>query len=262
MAATRSARPLAVATLELDEPPSQSEPIYVRIKRMIARKVATGEWARESRIPSEHELVRSLKVSRMTVHRALRELTDEGMLVRTRGVGTFIAPTKPEASVLEIRDIAEDIRSRGNRHECAVLLSASEPAGPLGSDLFGVPAGARLFHTICLHREDGVPVQYEDRLVNPSAVPGYLDHDFTRVTPTQVLNQAIPSPEIRHVIEAVAVEGRIADLLAMPEGSAGLQMMRTTWSGGCTVTHVRLLHPGNRYRLGGHIKPNGQSAGL
>lgn len=32
--------------------------------------------------------------SRMTINRALRELTDEGVLVRLQGVGTFVAEPK------------------------------------------------------------------------------------------------------------------------------------------------------------------------
>ena len=36
--------------------------------------------------------MKTLGASRMTVHRALRELTHEGRLIRVQGVGTFVAP--------------------------------------------------------------------------------------------------------------------------------------------------------------------------
>ncbi|MCQ4034039.1 GntR family transcriptional regulator, partial [Klebsiella pneumoniae] len=45
-------------------------------------------------IPSEAELVAQFGFSRMTINRALRELTDEGLLVRLQGVGTFVAEPK------------------------------------------------------------------------------------------------------------------------------------------------------------------------
>ncbi|MDC6679410.1 GntR family transcriptional regulator, partial [Leclercia adecarboxylata] len=71
--------------------PDAAGPLYEKVKEYILRNVSTGVWAREQRIPSENELVATLGVSRMTVHRALRELTSEGFLVRIQGVGTFVA---------------------------------------------------------------------------------------------------------------------------------------------------------------------------
>lgn len=46
-------------------------------------------------IASETELVNILIVSRMTVNRALRELTAEGRLIRIQGRGTFVAKKSP-----------------------------------------------------------------------------------------------------------------------------------------------------------------------
>ncbi|KHG49472.1 histidine utilization repressor domain protein [Enterobacter hormaechei subsp. xiangfangensis] len=47
--------------------------------------------------------------ARMTINRALRELTDEGLLVRLQGVGTFVAEPKGQSALFEIRSIADEI---------------------------------------------------------------------------------------------------------------------------------------------------------
>ena len=78
-------------------------PLYRKVKKVIKQRIVSGEWPPEDRIPSENDLVASLGVSRMTVHRALRELTTEGYLTRVQGVGTFVSPRKPVAGILEIR---------------------------------------------------------------------------------------------------------------------------------------------------------------
>ena len=70
-------------------------PRYSRVKRMITDRIDSGEWQPRHRIPSESELVRDLGVSRMTINRALRELTLDGRLIRVQGVGTFVATPKP-----------------------------------------------------------------------------------------------------------------------------------------------------------------------
>ncbi|CDL36469.1 Histidine utilization repressor [Citrobacter freundii] len=59
--------------------------------------------------------------SRMTINRALRELTDEGLLVRLQGVGTFVAEPKGQSALFEIRSIADEINARQHQHRCEVL---------------------------------------------------------------------------------------------------------------------------------------------
>lgn len=43
----------------------------------------------------------------MTINRALRELTSDGLIVRMMGVGTFVAATKTASPLFEVKNIAE-----------------------------------------------------------------------------------------------------------------------------------------------------------
>ncbi len=60
-------------------------PIYQRVKQAIVNQIRAGHWQPHQRVPSESELVAELGVSRMTINRALRELTSEGFLIRMQG---------------------------------------------------------------------------------------------------------------------------------------------------------------------------------
>src|SRR5690606_38136241 len=107
----------AVALLDRPERKSAGPvPHYRRIKEHIVRHIEAGEWRAGDQVPSESTLVKQLKVSRMTVNRALRELTHEGLLVRVQGTGTFVAERRPLFNLVELRNIAEEIASRGQRH--------------------------------------------------------------------------------------------------------------------------------------------------
>ena len=77
-----------------DDLPDAPQPIYAKLKQAISLKITSGQWQVNQRIPSESEVVKALGVSRMTVNRALRELTAEGFLVRHQGLGTFVAEKK------------------------------------------------------------------------------------------------------------------------------------------------------------------------
>lgn len=65
-------------------------PLYHQVKQAIYNKILDGYWSKGELIPSERQLGQMMGVSRITVIRALKELTDEGLLVREKGKGTFV----------------------------------------------------------------------------------------------------------------------------------------------------------------------------
>ena len=91
-------------------------PLYHKIKNFVLEKIEKGEWQTGTKISSEAELVVFFATSRMTVNRALRELTTEGRLIRKQGRGTFVAALKPQSALLEINSIAREIKKRGGNY--------------------------------------------------------------------------------------------------------------------------------------------------
>ena len=232
-----------------------SRPLYRQVRDYIEERIGSGQWPPETRIPSENELVSSMGVSRMTVNRALRELAGEGHLRRVQGVGTFVARRKPQAALLEIRSIAEEIRSRDGEHTSHVHLLQSEiPPGDVAA-ILGLPAGAMAFHAVLVHLDRGLPIQLAERWVNPAVAPDFLDQDFTRRTPSDYLVQVAPVTEVEHVIEAVVADDRLCRLLHIEAGEPCLVLHRTVWSGPLVASSNRLVYPGSRYRIGGRFKP-------
>ena len=227
---------------------------YARVKQHLKDQLARGRWRPGALMPSEAELVAQFGVSRMTVNRALRELHQEGMIERVQGVGTFVAQLHRIASTLTVRDVHEEIAERGHRHEAEVHVLESLKASAEQAAMLGLRAGAILFHSVIVHRENGVAIQCEDRLVNPACAPAYMDQDFERVTPTHYLLEVAPLSEARYTIEAAMPSALEARLLGMPRAEPCLVVKRATSSLGRTVTAVRLVHPASRYFLEGSFQ--------
>ena len=230
-------------------------PPYARVKQFLKDGLARGRWPPGALMPSEAELVAQFGVSRMTVNRAIRELQAEGLVERAQGVGTFAAPLHRVASTLTIRDLHEEIESRGQRHDAEVHLAREETAPPALAERLGLQPGARVFHTLIVHRCNGVPLQYEDRYVNPACAPDYLGVDFTRTTPTHYLLEVAPLWEAQYSIEAGAASADEARLLGLDERDPVLVIVRRTESRGVPITIARLVHPGSRYTLEGGFRP-------
>jgi GntR family histidine utilization transcriptional repressor len=237
----------------LTEPASSA--LYERVKTFIRRKSASGEWKAGDRIPSENELVKVLGVSRMTINRALREMTGEGELVRRGGVGTFLAEPRPHSTLLMIARIGDEIRARGHRYRWCVIGKSREKAPAEIADALDTLTGSPVFHLSCIHFENDTPVQYEDRFVNPACAPDFLAQKFDTQPPSEYLLATIPADEIEHTVDAV-LPGSDAKLLKIRANEPCLLLTRRTWSAGTPVTVARLLYPASRYRLSCRFKPS------
>jgi len=225
-------------------------PAYERIKNLIRAQIGAGRWVAGDQLPSEHQLVDALGISRMTINRALRELAAAGVVVRMMGVGTFVAPAKVASPLFEVRNIADEIQQRGHRHRTEVIFLRNEPVDPGNPLLDGWPSDA-VFHSLLVHFDDDVPIQLEDRFVNPTAAPGYLDQNFATITPNHYLSEVAPLVRGEHVVEAVQGTRDDCKLLHIRRTEPCLQIRRRTWSAHVLVSVARLVHPGSRSRLEG-----------
>lgn len=231
-------------------------PRYQMVKEHILSLIKTRQWAEDRRLPSEHELVARLGVSRMTINRALRELAVEGVVDRVSGVGTFAAERRVQSHPLEIRDIAQEIAERGHSHESLVLSLAAIRASAEIALYFNVGSGTRLFHARILHSESGSPIQLEDRYVHPEFAPDFLEQEFTRQTTTQYLLELNNSPdEIEQIVLATIPEADVQSSLQMERGEPCLVLSRRTWVAGKVVTRASFSHPASRYQFGSRYTP-------
>ncbi len=235
--------------------------LYQQVKDHIARKIQEGLWRAGDRLPSESELVAQFGISRMTANRALRELAEQGRIVRVAGVGSFVAEDKPpQSTLLQIANLASEIRQRGHDYRCDVLAVERISATLEVAAALDLRTGESVFHSLCIHREDGVPVQLEDRHVSPRQVPQFAAQDFTQLQPSEYLVRNVPFDQIEHVVDAVMPSAEQAALLEMPAGEPCLLLTRRTWSRGVPITVVRCLHPATRYRLGSRFRTDGSPA--
>lgn len=234
---------------------SANEPRYRQIQQWIRGQIEGGSWSPGHRVPSENELVEMFGVARMTVNRAMRELQQDGMLVRRAGLGTFVASAERQSSLLDIRNIADEIRARGKHHSTRVLRRTRVGATRALRTAFEADGPLQLFHVKLVHFEDGTPVQLEDRYVQPSLVPDFLDHDFDASTPTEILLAALVPHELEHTVSAVLPTATQARHLEIERDQPCLQLHRRSWSSGRVVTLADLIYPANRYTLSARHRP-------
>ncbi|MCV6605496.1 MAG: histidine utilization repressor [Porticoccaceae bacterium] len=237
-------------------PRNSAIPLYQQIQNTIVDKIRSGEWAKGEKVPSENTLVEDLGVSRMTINRALRELTQRGYLERVHGVGTFVAEPPRHASLIEIQNIADEIHAQGKTHRADLWhLQAEQAQGEVARRMEVAP-GTTLFHIVMLHFQNDVPIQLEERWVNPQLAPDFLTTDFSEITPTQYLIGLYRPDEMEHIVRATLPDEETQEMLAIPATEPCLQLSRRTWKGDAVVTLVDFTYPSTRYDLGARYSTN------
>ena len=226
---------------------------FEQIKQFICHQVEISTWPENSKVPSENALAQQFDCSRMTARRALTELCDAGVLVRSQGRGTFVATLKSQSSALEIKNISDEIRQRGHQYSVEVLLIEQRIADDELAIPLGIDAQSTVYFSSLIHLENGQPVQLEHRYVNPALVPNYLTSDFTKFTPHELLSLAAPLTEAEHIIEATMPDNQVSSYLQLAENEPCLEIKRRTFSSNGVVSFARLIHPSSRFRLGGRF---------
>lgn len=231
-------------------------PLYEKVKRHITDGIARGAYAPGTRLPSENELVEKIGASRMTVSRALRELTRDGIIYRTRGVGSFVSEAGPNTSLSEVRDIIDIVAERGGVYSCRVLTAETVRLSAFRANLFGLEGGEAVSKLEIVHFEGDSPLQFERRYVREDFAPELLSENFETRSLFKYLQAIAPISELEHVVEATAPDAEEADRLQLAPGVPVLRIRRRTWVGPTVVTLGYFSHPGDRYRVAVRVRPS------
>ncbi|MFT7461581.1 MAG: GntR family histidine utilization transcriptional repressor [Planctomycetota bacterium] len=230
-------------------------PLYKQIKNHILSRILSGEWQESQRVPSENELVKEFSISRMTANRALRELTTEGHLVRVTGVGTFVSTKKAQSHLLEIHNIADEVKARGHEYSAKIIKNDKEKAKAEISNQMEIKKDTLVFHSIIVHEEQGQPIQLENRYVNRKIVPGYGKIDFEKTTPAEYLLELAPLQKVEHIVQAIVADAKTRKYLQLEDNEPCLLLKRRTWTDGKIASLALLTHPGSRFQLSGQFQP-------
>jgi GntR family histidine utilization transcriptional repressor len=228
--------------------------LYKRIRLDIERRILTGEWPPGHRIPFEHQLMTRYGCSRMTVSKALSELTQADLIERRRRAGTFVRRPKFLSAVLQIADIRAEITALGRSYGYELIQCSRRAASAADRARLGVRKTGKVIAIACRHSADDVPFAIEDRLIDLDAVPEAATADFAIEPPGSWLLHHVPWTEAEHSISAIVADDQAAAALDIAIGAPCLVIDRHTWRSARTLTAVRLLYPGESHKLVARFK--------
>jgi GntR family transcriptional regulator len=193
-------------------------PFYHQLKQLVVADIADNQRRPGDRLPGDHALCETYGVSRTVVRQALSELEVEGVVVRDRGRGTFVAPARAdEGLIASLTGLHEDLAAKGVALRSQVHKIAVVPADDNQADALGLDVGDPVVHIERLRSVGDEPWVFAVTDVPAWAAPGLEKEDLTDRSLYELLEEEYDVRPVRgrRVVEARIAGQRLARLLGV-----------------------------------------------
>jgi GntR family transcriptional regulator len=225
-------------------------PAYKRIQAAILKRLELGLLRPGDLVHSERELAKIHKVSLMTARHALAGLEREGMVVRRRGSGTFVAP--PKIHFNKLMSYTEQMSSRGLPVSSKLIsLGMIDTEQEIAARL-ALPAASRLIRLERLRLGGDEPFAIETCYLSADDFGGLTESALDRVSLFSILEHDY-GLEIAHAdeeVDATIADPHTARLLSIPQSSPVLRIRQVIYSTkGKAAIYVLGLYRSDRHTL-------------
>jgi GntR family transcriptional regulator len=208
-------------------------PRYMQVRNILMRRLGDG-FAPGDRFPTEHQLCDEFGVSRETVREALRGLESEGLVVRYRGKGSFVARVPAVSLDERLTGLVEDFTELKLDTRVEVVKAGLEKPPARIAIALGLDPSARLFRISRLRSVDDKPFAWHEAHLPSRFGAALASLDLTRTTLFRELRDSVGLKlvEIYQHIDATTADVALARMLKIEVGMPILVTRRA-------LTHLR-----------------------
>ncbi len=224
---------------------TEGKPLYQRLKRVMRESIETQIWEPDDPVPSERDIAELLDISRVTVRKAIDGLVEDGLLVRKRGSGTFVAG-RVEKNFATLTSFTEDMAARGRKVHSNWLVRESGLVTPEESLSLSLSPGSAVFRFHRIRYADNVAMALEYSSIAGQCL---VSHEEVEDSLYEALRARKHNP-VRALqrLRAVLFSDNQAELLDIDPGSPGLLIERIGYSAaGAAVEWTRSYYRGDAY---------------
>jgi GntR family transcriptional regulator len=203
----------------------QTRPLYLQLRDMLLKRIASGEWKPRAVIPNENDLAREYQLSTGTVRKALDFLEAERVLTRKHGHGTFVTDQTADEFVWRFNRIrAADRAVIGRDVQTIEAMEASANAAERGR--LDLDADGRVFRIRRLRLYDARPFLVETVSLPATLFPGLLEAGIDYRIVVLAQRCGIPLGKATERISIHSVPPEIAQILAIAPNTPVLLLDR------------------------------------
>ncbi|HHY14891.1 MAG TPA: GntR family transcriptional regulator [Firmicutes bacterium] len=206
--------------------------LYEQVKLLVKQDIMDGVYADGERIPTEPELCDMYGVSRVTVRRALRELSQEGFLQIRHGRGTFAQLPRMDIKVLEMGGFSEYAQKHHHPLEKKVLEKKMVAAPQQVADALKIPKGTEVLKLKRLIVEQGKPLSVDTAYFAPDVFRGIAELITDDVSTFEIIanDYEVEMQRAYKEFEVVLATPKLAVLLGCPMGDPLFLVTKTIYA--------------------------------
>ena len=230
--------------------PASKLPLYQQLYELLEGRIRSREWKPGDMIPPESDLIERYQVSRITVRKVLDMLVNDGLIVRQRGRGSFVAHAKLEQGTTRIVSFTDDMHQRGLTPGTKIIFMGLVAAPRAIAEALSVSEGEELARIDRLRLADGEPMCVEESFLIHRRLPGILQHDLVNNSLREIKQKeyGIRWSRARQTIQAVPAPAEIARLLSVRTGAPLLYFERVTYSqDAVAMEYLKIYYRADRY---------------
>ncbi|MGB7848853.1 MAG: GntR family transcriptional regulator [Candidatus Acidiferrum sp.] len=227
-------------------------PLYYQIQQGLLECIRSGRLKPGKPIPSEEDISKRLRVSRMTARQALKSLCHLGVAYSQRGKGTFVSGIKMEKNIRQVLSFSQEIAARGARPSSKVIAFSRQMADAEVAVALRLRPKDEIFLLRRVRMDDSLPMGVETAYLPERQFPGLLEKFDPRTSLYQALDRlyGIQIVIADEVVEAGLAGTEEARLVRIGKGSPVFLFTRTSYVGsGEPVEYVKSIFRGDRYKL-------------
>jgi len=197
------------------------QPKWLIIKNDIINHIEEGTYKEDTLVPSERELMELYDVSRITIRRALEELSNAGYLYKVHGKGTFVKGDRHSQNLFSLVSCTEDIKSMGMVPSRLVVKKNIRDASTRKRNKLNLNTNDKVFNLARIYYADDMPVNYTNTYLPHKYFPGIEMNEFSKMSLYKVLENDynVQITNATRSVEAVSSNEEVSKYLAVPVGT-------------------------------------------
>lgn len=245
----RNLSQIPLEALSLDR--NSRVPLHHQLYEILRSHLDSGQYAPGGKFFSDGDLVEQFDISRNTARQVLNRLSEEGFILRQRGIGTTIAEPSLEQSLEKIVSFTEEMTRRGMIPATEVISRTTRKPTEQQQKSLRISADKDL---ICIQRlrlGDHIPICVEESYLVKDYFPKLSEYDFAQYPLKKALESMLNTrlDFAQQKIKAIAAPEKIADLLEIETGAPVLFIERVTYTGNIPVEFLKIFYRGDRFTL-------------
>lgn len=214
---------------------------WTDVRDEIRARILDRTYAPGDKLPRDEDFALELGCARTTVHRAMQDLSQIGLVERKRKGGTQVRTDPVTRATFDIPITRREVERRGCKYGYQLIASTMDDTPMPVMARFGIQQPVQMLHVKALHLADNQPYIFEDRWVDTRSTPDILKVDLKLESANEWLVRNKPYSRVDVRFYAMNAEGESATHLSTNPGTALLVIERTTWIEQDPITSVQAV---------------------